>query len=221
MQRKLVKVGFPYVSYRTFRNFLELLKEGMPARIDRSVWGPRYSGTSGQQLMTALRNLDLVDEFGVPTALLEDLNDSTGTERRSHLKLILLDKYKKIFDIDLKRATRSQFNEAFRSLGINDGILNKCQLFFIQACQEAGIELSAYILARRHGLTAAKKTDKTAGSKQPKQRNSLPLDINEAVISKILEKYPDFDPNWKPEVQKSWMDGMVKLYEGLKTEDKK
>ena len=221
MQRKLVKVGFPYVSYRTFRNFLELLKEGMPARIDRSVWGPRYSGTSGQQLMTALRNLDLVDEFGVPTALLEDLNDSTGTERRSHLKLILLDKYKKIFDIDLKRATRSQFNEAFRSLGINDGILNKCQLFFIQACQEAGIELSAYILARRHGLTAAKKTDKTSGSKQPKQRNSLPLDINEAVISKILEKYPDFDPNWKPEVQKSWMDGMVKLYEGLKTEDKK
>lgn len=221
MQRKLVKVGFPYVSYRTFRNFLELLKEGMPARIDRSVWGPRYSGTSGQQLMTALRNLDLVDEFGVPTTLLEELNNSTGTERRSQLKLILQDKYKKIFDIDLMRATRSQFNEAFRSLGINDGILNKCQLFFIQACQEAGIELSAYILARRHGLTAAKKTDKVAASKQPKQRNSLPLDINEAVISKILEKYPDFDPNWKPEVQKSWMDGMVKLYEGLKTEDKK
>ena len=42
----MTKVAFPYVSYRTFRNFLELLKEGLPSRIDRSVWGPRYSGTT-------------------------------------------------------------------------------------------------------------------------------------------------------------------------------
>ena len=34
-------------------------------------------------------------------------------------------------------------------------------------------------------------------------------------FSKILEKYPDFDPNWKPEVQKSWMEGMIKLYDGI------
>ena len=69
----MTKVAFPYVSYRTFRNFLELLKEGLPARIDRSVWVPRYSGTTGQQLMTALKSLLLINENGTPTEKLENL----------------------------------------------------------------------------------------------------------------------------------------------------
>lgn len=221
MQRKLGKVGLPYVSYRTFRNFLELLSEGIPARIDRSVWGQRYSGTSGQQLMTALKNLDLINEEGTPVRALEELVASVGSERRNHLRIILKDKYKPIFEIDLKRATRSQFNEAFRSFGINEGVLSKCQLFFIQACQDAGIELSAYILARRHGLSNGKRPEKVAPPKQSNSPRPEELGISETVISKILEKYPDFDPSWEPQVQKAWMDGMVNLYEGLKKEDKK
>ena len=110
----MTKVAFPYVSYRTFRNFLELLKEGLPARIDRSVWGPRYSGTTGQQLMTALKSLLLINENGTPTEKLESLVNSNGTQRQLQIKNILEDKYSEIFQIDLIRATRSQFNEIFR-----------------------------------------------------------------------------------------------------------
>ena len=212
--KNMTKVAFPYVSYRTFRNFLELLKEGLPSRIDRSVWGPRYSGTTGQQLMTALKSLLLISESGIPTTKLEALVNSNGTQRQLQVKAILENKYSEIFEIDLKRATRSQFNEAFRSVGINDGMLNKCQLFFIQACQDAGIELSSYILARRHGLSTTKKNEKSNNIK-PLVQPKVKLSANEVIISKILEKYPDFDPNWKPEVQKSWMEGMIKLYDGI------
>ena len=210
----MTKVAFPYVSYRTFRNFLELLKEGLPSRIDRSVWGPRYSGTTGQQLMTALKSLNLINENGTPNNTLENLVNSNGTQRQLLIKNILEDKYSEIFQIDLVRATRSQFNEIFRSVGINDGMLNKCQLFFIQACQDAGIELSNYILARRHGLSSQKKIEKNQVNKivpPPKTK----LSSNELLISKILDKYPDFDPNWNPDVQKSWMEGMIKLYDGI------
>ena len=210
----MTKVAFPYVSYRTFRNFLELLKEGLPSRIDRSVWGPRYSGTTGQQLMTALKSLHLISDSGVPTQKLEELVSSTGTQRQLKIKDILEFKYSDIFQIDLLRATRSQFNEAFRLVGINDGMLNKCQLFFIQACQDAGIELSTYILARRHGLSTPKKSEKNTSIKMSSSPKAK-LNTNELIISKILEKYPDFDPNWKPEVQKSWMEGMIKLYDGI------
>ncbi len=210
----MTKVAFPYVSYRTFRNFLELLKEGLPSRIDRSVWGPRYSGTTGQQLMTALKSLHLISDSGVPTQKLEELVSSTGTQRQLKIKDILEFKYSDIFQIDLLRATRSQFNESFRSVGINDGMLNKCQLFFIQACQDAGIELSTYILARRHGLSVPKKNEKGQGIKSASTPKAKP-NSNEIIISKILDKYPDFDPNWKPEVQKSWMEGMIKLYDGI------
>ena len=210
----MTKVAFPYVSYRTFRNFLELLKEGLPSRIDRSVWGPRYSGTTGQQLMTALKSLNLINENGTPNNTLENLVNSNGTQRQLLIKKILEDKYSEIFQIDLVRATRSQFNDIFRSVGINEGMLNKCQVFFIQACQDAGIELSNYILARRHGLSSHKKIEKTQANRivpPPKTK----LSSNELLISKILDKYPDFDPNWSPDVQKSWMEGMIKLYDGI------
>ena len=210
----MTKVAFPYVSYRTFRNFLELLKEGLPSRIDRSVWGPRYSGTTGQQLMTALKALNLINENGTPNNALENLVNSNGTQRQLLIKNILEDKYAEIFQIDLVRATRSQFNEIFRSVGINDGMLNKCQLFFIQACQDAGIELSNYILARRHGLSSQKKIEKTQVNKIVSQSKTK-LSSNELLISKILDKYPDFDPNWSQDVQKSWMEGMIKLYDGI------
>ncbi|MEL0226828.1 MAG: hypothetical protein VW912_09205, partial [Flavobacteriaceae bacterium] len=61
---------------------LELLKEGLPSRIDRSVWGPRYSGTTGQQLMTALKSLNLINENGTPNNSLENLVNSNGTQRQ-------------------------------------------------------------------------------------------------------------------------------------------
>ena len=82
----MTKVAFPYVSYRTFRNFLELLKEGLPSRIDRSVWGPRYSGTTGQQLMTALKSLNLINENGTPNNTLENLVNSNGPKAATHKK---------------------------------------------------------------------------------------------------------------------------------------
>ncbi len=140
----------PYVAYKTFRNFLEFLKDNFPSRIDRSVWGPRYSGTSGQQLMTALKVLNLIDENGIPKEILTHLVNSEGENRRSILRRILMNTYEPIFKIDLTKATKSQFHEVFKSFNTKEGVIIKCEAFFIQACQDAGIELSSFILARRH-----------------------------------------------------------------------
>ena len=215
----------PYVSYRTFRNFLELLGEGMPGRIDRSVWGSRYSGTSGQQLMTALKSLELINDEGIPSKSLEEITTKTGSERRGLLRLLLQGKYANVFSIDLKRATKSQFNEAFKEFGVKDGVMVKCQSFFIQACQDAGIELSNYILARRHNISSLKKSENRAvikkSNNQHDDNSKQKLNSSEFMMSKILNKYPDFDPAWDGGVQKAWMEGMMKLYEGLKIEEKK
>ena len=42
-----------YVSYLTFANFLDWLKEMpvIPSRIDRSLWGSKFSGTNRAKLM--------------------------------------------------------------------------------------------------------------------------------------------------------------------------
>lgn len=217
----------PYVPYRTFRNFVDQLRDGIPARIDRSVWGPRYSGSSGIQLMTALKVLGLVDEEGRPSPLLERLVNSEGEERRRVLRGILERHYQPAFALDLGRATRSQFTEAFRLFTTKEGVLKKCENFFIQAAQDAGIELSPYILARRHQTRRAgtpsrpraaapsPSTPARAGGRSDPGKASEGKPTALAFAEMVLAKYPDFDPTWEPEVQQKWLEGISRLYETL------
>ena len=207
----------PYVSYRTFRNFLELLKESFPSRIDRSVWGPRYSGTSGQQLMTALKVLGLIDEKGVPYDILGQLVNGEGEKRRVILRNVLVKTYAPIFEIDLKKATKAQFHELFRKFDTKEGVIVKCEAFFVQACQDAGIELSTFILARRHKSRKSnvKSTRIKSFSGNEMRKDTQEFDKDGFIVSSILKKYPEFDPAWDPKVQEKWLEGMIKLYEGL------
>ena len=209
----------PYVPYRTFRNFTDQLREGIPARIDRSVWGARYSGSSGIQLMTALKVLGLTDSDGRPTDALERLVMTEGDERRAVLTAILQRHYRPIFTLDLARATKAQFTETFKVYGAREGVLRKCENFFIQAAQDAGVELSQYILARRHTsrrvAAGSRPRQGAVATAQPARPESAPAVSANSLAEMVLAKYPDFDPSWEPSVQERWLEGMGKLYESL------
>ena len=221
----------PYVPYRTFQTFLEfLLDEGIPERIDKSVWGPRFSGSSGTQLMTTLKVLELVDSEAHPSDELEQLVHGEGEQRRALLRRILQRFYTPVFELDLTRASKGQFHEAFRSFGTKEGVLTKCEAFFIRAAQAAGIELSKRILAGRHGASRSRATVAPARSRAvtaqavAPEQNVIPAQTETLVTAqaaeleladRILAKYPDFDPAWDPAVQAKWLEGMTRLYEGL------
>jgi len=221
----------PYVPYRTFQTFLEfLLEEGIPGRIDKTVWGPRFSGSSGTQLMTALKVLELVDSEAHPDDKLDRLVHAEGEERRALLRNILEGFYTPVFELDLSRASKGQFRDAFRRFGTKEGVLTKCEAFFIRAAQAAGIKLSQRILAGRHGAGKLRNSATAARSRavtaQPVStgKNERLEDADSAspelstqleLADRILAKYPDFDPSWDPSVQTRWLEGMTRLYEGL------
>lgn len=180
--------------------------------------------------MTALKVLALVDAEGHPSEELELLVHAEGDERRALLRRILERFYVPVFELDLARASKGQFHEAFRSFGTKEGVLTKCEAFFIRAAQAAGIELSKRILVGRHGTSKGR-----ASTSQPRQRATtppaqvaekvVPQTASEPVIpagsiklelaDRILAKYPDFDPSWAADVQAKWLEGMTRLYEGL------
>ena len=221
----------PYVPYRTFQTFLEfLLEEGIPGRIDKTVWGPRFSGSSGTQLMTALKVLELVDSEAHPDDKLDRLVHAEGEERRTLLRNILEGFYTPVFELDLSRASKGQFRDAFRRFGTKEGVLTKCEAFFIRAAQAAGIKLSQRILAGRHGAGRLRNSGTSVRSRavaaQPVNtvKTERVVDVDPAsqelstqleLADRILAKYPDFDPAWDPSVQTKWLEGMTRLYEGL------
>jgi hypothetical protein len=180
--------------------------------------------------MTALKVLTLVDSEGHPSDELEQLVHAEGDDRRALLRRILQRFYVPVFELDLARASKGQFHEAFRSFGTKEGVLTKCEAFFIRAAQAAGIELSKRILVGRHGTSKAR----TPATQTRPRSSAPPAEAPEKIVvqapaevalpagaiklelaDRILAKYPDFDPAWDPAVQAKWLEGMTRLYEGL------
>ena len=123
-----------------------------------------------------------------------------------------------IFRLDLERSTKAQITEAFKIYGAREGVLRKCENFFVQAAQDAGIELSQYILARRHTKRASTSTRprQTSAASSPARPFSDGLKEAKSLAEMVLEKYPDFDPTWDAQVQAKWLEGIGKLYENLR-----
>ena len=132
----------PYVSYLTFKMFLEWLEsEGVPLRFDRSFWSKRYSGSTGSQLMAGIRFLGLLINEE-PTPLLECLVNARGDDRKERLREIYQQAYTAVDFEALHRATPGMLNEWFESYPIEKTTLRKAESFFVNALKDAEHPLS-------------------------------------------------------------------------------
>jgi hypothetical protein len=136
----------PYLSFTTFRNFIEGMREGViPSRIDKTMMVGQSGGTQSY-LLSGLKFFDLIDDAGTPTAALEPLVKSAGTDWPKTWKPIFEKHYKSILDgLDLSRATVGQLHEKFAALGLTGETVRKCHSFFAAAADAAGIALSPHL----------------------------------------------------------------------------
>lgn len=223
VNEKIKKQSPPYVSYRTFHNFLELLQHGMPARIDRSFWGDRWSGSTGNQLMASLRFLTLIDDNGIPTPRLKTLIFSQGPQRMDFLKQIAFDAYKPILgSIDTDKATYAQLDECFHNLyQLTGDVSRKCIKFFIELASESNITLSPFMVKKQKrsksgiAVSNSKKNPKKAISGTIQNSvipiNSEEVPENSSWTKMVLSKFPTFDPAWPDEIKIKWFDAFDRL----------
>lgn len=158
----------PYVGFRAFINFLDWLGQvGIPSRIDRSFWGDKLSGITGNQVVATLRFFGLVNEGGTPDPTLEAL--AKDIEQRKTTLRALMGRYDAALDgLDLERATAGELDERFRRYDISGDTFRKAVTFFVQAAQYCGIPLSPYITKR-------KRTARANGTgSQPRRRGRPP-----------------------------------------------
>ena len=211
----------PYVPYKTFRNFIDSLRQGMPGRIDRSLMGTLAGGTQAQ-LLSALRYLGLITEHGTPTERLTRLVHSEGSERQAALRDALTSAYPSLFDSEdhfkLETATAHQFEEQFKRLNIRGDTVRKAQAFFIAAAKDADVPLSRYVSGRGPGRPASKaprprvvNAGRTSRKPDETPPSNPPAPQAPTWAQLLLSKFPSFDPAWSPEVQSKWFDAFDRL----------
>ena len=212
----------PYVSYRSFLTLLEELQRvGLPARIDRSYWGDKFSGSTGTQLMSALRFLNLIDANGMPTHQLRDLVAARGAARVEILKRISQESFCFLMSnsIDSENATYAQLEEVFNELyQVDKDVARKCIKFFTEIANDAGIPLSPFITKKiRSSKTATnvEKIPKSSGIRTkrnaaiPQYANQIPSPLSWKEL--LLTKFPNFDPTWPTDVQIKWFEAFDEL----------
>ena len=148
----------PYVAYRTFRNFLvQIEKQGLPGRIDRSVLSHK-SGSVQSQLLLALRFLGLIHKSGNPTEDLKRLLTGIQRERMAHFRSLLERSYPFVFGsgFDIETATSEQAEELFARTGASGETLRRCVSFFVSAARESGVPVSSYIKPHRGKKSASR-----------------------------------------------------------------
>lgn len=215
----------PYISYSTLKTVLgNFQKDGIPPQIDRSVF-PKFSGGVQNQVILALRSLDLIDERNEPTHQLNDIVRAHETDAYAGvLRKIIQNTYPYVFSIDLMNATPAMFADTFKNnISAKEDVLRKCRTFFLNAARDAQISIGTRIetasFPRASRSTGQRKT-KTARSKveaapTDNQTTSSPNSIeNRDVVEKLLGKFPEFDPSWPDEIKRQWFEGFERFMTG-------
>ena len=138
----------PYVSYKTFNNFVSKLQQQFPTRIDRSYWGEMFSGSTGTQLMLALRFLNLMDDNTRPMPRLKLLASVVSENRAVVLRQIADEAYAFVLKgtLDTKNATYAELEDIFQdTYQMKSEVCRKCIKFFVEFSKDAGISLSHYV----------------------------------------------------------------------------
>jgi hypothetical protein len=204
------------VAYATFKNFIDGMQESvMPSRIDRSVM-PGQSGANQTYILAALKFFDLTDEKAAPTDHLKALVEGDEKTRAETLKKIVEHGYAFIFksDLDLQRATEAQLHEKFIERGLAGDTIRKCHSFFVNAADDAGIALGKHLKPRSRGQgvrTARRRSKRRTTGDFSNENNNPPEAIRKTMREMLLEKFPEYDPNWPAEIQTKWFAGFEKL----------
>ncbi len=222
----------PYVSWKTFVNYLQSLQQSIPNRIDTSGM-LTLSGSNRTLVMAALKFFMLIDESGKPQETLEPLVNSYTTatmgEFQKKLRQLLEKHYPPLFvsGFDLKTATPSHFSEQFGKMEIAGDTGRKAQTFFLEAAKATGISISSTILATRG-------KGKRIGSPRPKgvkndgkqHDNPPPADYTPpaqdlpawyVTYKPAFDLLPKFSTNPKPKWTSGEKENFINLVNALTT----
>lgn len=210
----------PYISFQTFLTFLKELKtNGLPPQIDKSVMAKMSFGQQNQMKM-ALRSLSLM-EADKPTARLRALVDALETPGFDDLMLELMrETYPYVFALDLMEATPTMFADAFKVTGAKEDVLRKCRTFFLHAAKKVGLPLGQRLLTGsipRTPSNGGKRKPKKAKATEQEQQQDADTGARNgagAMMEKLLDKFPPFDPKWPDEIKAKWFAGFDQFMQG-------
>jgi hypothetical protein len=129
----------PYLPFLTFKGAVEALEQGVPKKIDRTIWR-NQSGLMQTQILMALRFFKLVDDNDAPTDLLHDLVE-VKENRPAMVAKLLNFSYTALIDHDLTKMTPKMLEDEMERYHVTGDTKRKAVTFFLKAAKYAGFPM--------------------------------------------------------------------------------
>lgn len=140
----------PYMAFRTLLTALEILSQGLPSQLDRTVF-PTFSGGVQNEVFGGFRFLELVDDQNRPTPRLEQLIATEGEARKALLRSTLSTAYADLLrSLDLSKATEPLLSAKLQELyGVSGSTTKKALRFLLTGLDFVGVPFSPYLGNRK------------------------------------------------------------------------
>lgn len=161
----------PYLPFATFLSSLDVLAQGVPPRLDRTLWR-NQSGFMQGLIMNAYRFFGLVDETEDDASNEYLLDLVRNQEQRPEILRALIEaQYTDILEgHDLSKMTMKMLEEEFETaFSVSGATKQKAVTFFLKAAKFAEMPLSHYLSSQLRNASPRKKR----GTKQRIEGNSV------------------------------------------------
>ena len=219
----------PYPPYAQWIRLLETLKDDfqrrqLPSRIDNSYLKKlKVNPSAESNLQSALTYLGLVDGEKQPTPALKNLLPLDGEDLRSALRKIVQEAYGPMLrGLIMHTVTPDHLAEKFRKGGAQDEVGRKGMTFFVRIAKDAGIKLSDQLKTRERqpSVRSSRKKAPQNGpvtvpppDPRPDPAYIPPPDPsdNRDLMTRVLAKFPDYNPEWDQTQVELWRDSLALL----------
>lgn len=175
----------PYLPFKTFLNSMDALSQGVPPKLDRSLWKGQ-SGINQGLIMSAYRYFGLVNANDESTPDLVLLAQHPE-KRPAKLRDLIKDQYLLVLDKgDITKSTMRMLEDAFGAVyPVQGDTKQKAITFFLKAAKFADLPLSPYLLTQLRD--AAKKPRRTKRNQNGDDASAPPPAPIQGVSSNTVQ----------------------------------
>jgi hypothetical protein len=155
MADEKAKSAAPYLPFKTFISSLDPFSQGVPPRVDRSIWSRSQSGLMQGLIMNAYRFLGLINDQDQPTVTLAKLVKKE-TQKKEVAEMLRLS-YPDVFKHDLMTLTPKILDEELEKCGVGGETKKKAATFLLQAAKFSDIPLSNFLTERIRNTSVRRK----------------------------------------------------------------
>lgn len=150
-------VAAPYLPFKTFLSSLEPFSQGLPPKIDRTIWRSQ-SGFMQGLIMNTFRFFKLIDDNDRPTELLHQIAKKKDEQLKPDLANLLRISYAAVMEHDLMTMTPKMLDEILeKSYSVGGDTKKKAGTFFLQAVKHANIPFSSFLSVKTRNTTGRKR----------------------------------------------------------------